>query len=129
MDKREAATYAAWFACLADATRIRILHLLASEARPMKVGEIVDRVEVGQSTVSHHLKRLAQTGFVLVERSGTASFFRVNQRCLTCFPTAADIVMGRLEAGGLDTGAGVRPPWEVPEAAEEERADEQPAVR
>jgi len=34
----------------------------------MSVGEIVDAVDVGQSTVSHHLKLLADTGFVLVER-------------------------------------------------------------
>lgn len=110
MDQREAATYAEWFACLADATRIRILNLLAEERRPMKVQDIVEHVDVGQSTVSHHLKRLAETGFVLVERIGTASWFRVNEQCLTCFPTAADVVMGRLEPPVSAAGS-VRAPW------------------
>jgi Bacterial regulatory protein, arsR family len=62
----------------------------------MTVGEIVDAVDVGQSTVSHHLKLLAETGFVLVERRGNASLYRVNERCLAVFPSAAEVVMGQL---------------------------------
>jgi len=87
--------YASWFKALADATRIQIVTLLARRGEPMSVGEIVAAVPVGQSTVSHHLKQLAETRFVLVERRGTASFYRVNDACVECFPTAADVVMGR----------------------------------
>ncbi len=123
METAEAEVYAEWFACLADATRIRILNLLARERRPMKVGDIVDRVDVGQSTVSHHLKRLAETGFVLVERVGTASWYQVNDRCLTCFPSAADVVMGRLDPPASVTSVAVKPPW-VPDDMSEEGADE-----
>ena len=61
----------------------------------MPVGAIVERVAVGQSTVSHHLKILAEARFVLVEAAGTANLFRVNEVCIECFPSAADIVMGR----------------------------------
>ena len=35
--------FASWFRCLADPTRIQILSLLATERRPMTVGEIVVR--------------------------------------------------------------------------------------
>ena len=49
-----------------DATRVLILHRLATARRPMTVGEVVAAVDVGQSTVSHHLKLLADTGFVHV---------------------------------------------------------------
>jgi DNA-binding transcriptional ArsR family regulator len=59
------------------------------------VGEIVDAVEVGQSTVSAHLKILADVGFVLVERRGTSGYYRINDACVDCFPSAADVVMGR----------------------------------
>lgn len=97
MDATDAELYADWFRCLGDPTRLRILHVLATERQPLKVGDIVDAVDVGQSTVSHHLKRLAQTGFVTVEHRGTSSWFRINDRCLTAFPSAADIVMGELE--------------------------------
>lgn len=120
MKMREAETYAEWFACLADPTRLRILNLLARQHRAMKVGDIVEQVDVGQSTVSHHLKRLAATGFVLVERVGTASWYRVNERCLTCFPSAADVVMGRLPRPAQVTTTVLQPPWTVAGSRAEE---------
>lgn len=90
-----AETWAEWFRCLADPSRLLILNLLARERRPMTVGEIVDHLDVGQSTVSHHLSLLTETCFVFVERRGTASLFRINDACLDCFPTAAQVVMGQ----------------------------------
>jgi DNA-binding transcriptional ArsR family regulator len=61
----------------------------------MSVGQVVERVAVGQSTVSAHLKVLTEARFVLVEPRGTARLYRINQRCVDCFPSAADVVMGR----------------------------------
>jgi len=95
LDRVMAAEYASWFRALADATRVQIVTLLARNGGPMTVGEITAALEVGQSTVSEHLKILATVRFVLAERRGTATWYRVNDRCVTCFPTAADIVMGR----------------------------------
>jgi ArsR family transcriptional regulator, arsenate/arsenite/antimonite-responsive transcriptional repressor len=95
LDRATATKYATWFRALADATRIEIVSLLARRAGPMNVGEIVAAVRVGQSTVSAHLKVLAEVGFVLAEHRGTASYYRINDACVDCFPTATDIVMGR----------------------------------
>jgi DNA-binding transcriptional ArsR family regulator len=95
LDRPTANEYASWFKALSDGTRIQIVSLLARRGAPMTVGQIVAAVDVGQSTVSQHLKILATTGFVLVEQRGTASLFRINDNCVTCFPTAADVVMGR----------------------------------
>ncbi|MFI0352289.1 ArsR/SmtB family transcription factor [Actinomadura sp. 9N407] len=94
LDRLTAAEYASWFKALADATRIQIVSLLARQGRSMNVGEIVEAVQVGQSTVSAHLKVLAEVRFVLVERRGTAAFYRINDACVSCFPSAADVVMG-----------------------------------
>jgi DNA-binding transcriptional ArsR family regulator len=94
LDTDTATIYATWFKALADPTRVRLLNLLAVERRPMSVGEIVERADVGQSTVSHHLKQLAEVRFVLTEKRGTSVYYRVNAACLVCFPTAADAVMG-----------------------------------
>lgn len=94
LDRSEAEEYASWFKALADATRIQIVSLLARCRVPLTVGEIVDASGVGQSTVSHHLKILADVRFVLVERQGTTSLYRINDACVSCFPSAADIVMG-----------------------------------
>ena len=88
LDRATAAEYATWFKALADPTRIQIVSLLARRGTPMNVGEIVAAVDVVQSTVSAHLK-------VLAEHRGTATYYRINDACVDCFPTAADIVMGR----------------------------------
>ncbi|MGN6175103.1 MAG: ArsR/SmtB family transcription factor [Streptosporangiaceae bacterium] len=95
LDRPIAAEYATWFKALADATRIQIVSLLARRGTPMNVGEIVTAVDVGQSTVSAHLKVLADVRFVLAEPRGAATYYRVNEACVECFPTAADVVMGR----------------------------------
>lgn len=96
VDRVSAEIWAGWFRALGDATRVLILNRLAVAREPMTVGQIVDVVDVGQSTVSHHLKILADTGFVLVERQGTSSLYRVNERCIEVFPSAAEVVMGQL---------------------------------
>ncbi len=96
ISRDDATTWAGWFKALADPTRILILHLLATESRPMNVGEIVEALDVGQSTVSHHLQLLGETCFVHVERVGNTSWWRINDRCLDCFPSAAELIMGRL---------------------------------
>ncbi|MGI8331455.1 ArsR/SmtB family transcription factor [Actinomadura scrupuli] len=95
LDRPTATEYASWFRALADATRIQIVSLLARHGEPMNVGDIVAAVDVGQSTVSAHLKVLAEVRFVLVERRGTAAYYRINDTCVACFPSAADVVMGR----------------------------------
>ena len=98
----DAEIWGTWFRALGDPTRLLILNLLATEGRSMTVGEITDRLDVGQSTVSHHLSILAEVRFVLVERVGTASFWQVNERCLECFPDAAGLVLGKVPADFLN---------------------------
>ena len=97
----QAEIWSSWFRALGDPSRILILNLLATAGRPMSVGEIVDGVDLAQSTVSHHLKILGEVGFVLVDREATSSWWRVNERCLACFPSAAEVVMGRVPVGAV----------------------------
>ncbi|MGH8983894.1 MAG: ArsR/SmtB family transcription factor [Acidimicrobiia bacterium] len=96
VDRHSADVWATWFRCLGDPSRVLILNRLAVARRPMTVGELVEAVDIVQSTVSHHLKLLADVGFVLVERQGTSSLYRVNEHCLAYFPSAAEVVMGQL---------------------------------
>ena len=108
LDRVTAAEYATWFKALADATRIQIVSLLARRGTPMSVGEVVAAVDVGQSTVSAHLKVLAEVRFVLADQRGTATYYRINDACVDCFPTAADLVMGK------PSPVPPRPPAETP---------------
>ena len=121
VDRTSAEVWASWFRALGDASRVLILHGLATARRPMSVGEIVAAVDVGQSTVSHHLKLLTETGFVHVERRGNTSLYRVNERCLEVFPSAAEVVMGRLPRYDADPAACVAP-WQCDPS--EQRAQE-----
>lgn len=95
VDRVTAAEFASWFKALADPTRVQIVSLLARCRIPMNVGQIVAAVEVGQSTVSAHLKTLAEVRFLLADHRGTATYYRINDACVRCFPTAADLVMGK----------------------------------
>ncbi len=96
LDRDRASRWATWFRAIGDPTRILILHLLATEGRPLTVGEITDALDVGQSTISHHLAKLADVGFVLVEHIANSSRWRVNTPCLAAFPTAAEMIMGKI---------------------------------
>ena len=93
LSTEDAALYAGWFKALADPMRVRVLNLLATERRPMAVGEIVEHLPIGQPTVSHHLKVLADVRFVLAERIGTSTRYEVNGACLECFPAAVRAIM------------------------------------
>jgi ArsR family transcriptional regulator, arsenate/arsenite/antimonite-responsive transcriptional repressor len=93
LGRGRACEYARWFKALADPTRIRILNLLAANRNPVCVCDIVKHFPVGQPTISHHLKILHMTRFVLSERHGTYMYYRVNRNCLGEFPHAARLIM------------------------------------
>ena len=95
LDRSIAREYASWFRALADPSRVQIVEYLARRNRPMPVAEIVAAVGLAQSTVSQHLKILTAVRFVLVEAVGNARHYRINEACVACFPSAADVVMGR----------------------------------
>jgi DNA-binding transcriptional ArsR family regulator len=127
VDRDSAEVWAGWFRCLGDATRVLVLNRLAVAGRPMSVGEIVEEVDVGQPTVSHHLKILSEVGFVLVEQRANARLYRVNERCLAMFPSAAEVVMGQLPRYD-PTPAACRAPWQTADSAESDDSADQREV-
>jgi L-amino acid N-acyltransferase YncA/DNA-binding transcriptional ArsR family regulator len=99
LGKDEAEGYAEWFAVLADATRVRLLHALStSRSGAMRVGDLAAALGISQSTCSHHVELLRRVGFVVVDKVGTSSLVSVNAACCTGLPHAADVVMGTLSA-------------------------------
>ncbi len=64
----------AWMGGLAEPSRLRILRVL--EREELAVGELCDVLKLPQSTVSRHLKTLADQGWVESRREGTASYYR-----------------------------------------------------
>lgn len=92
----EAETYAEWFACLAEPVRVRLLHAVATTPSGITVGSLADIVGISQSTCSHHVRKLADVGFVRLHKEGTATIVTVNEACCSGLPHAADAVMGLL---------------------------------
>ena len=92
----DAATYASWFACLAEPVRVRLLHAVATATGPVAVGRLAELTGISQATCSHHLRKLADTGFVVLRREGTSTRVAVNAACCSGLPHAADAVMGLL---------------------------------
>jgi L-amino acid N-acyltransferase YncA/DNA-binding transcriptional ArsR family regulator len=92
----DAATYAEWFATLAEPMRVRLLHAVAVAGREVTVGELTEQLGISQSTCSHHLRKLADVGFVRLRKERTATLVSVNPACCTGLPHAADAVMGML---------------------------------
>ncbi|MEY9994912.1 ArsR family transcriptional regulator [Streptomyces sp. V4I8] len=110
LERSEAERYASWFKALADATRIQVVTLPARSGEPMTVRQNVEAVEVGQSTVSRHLKGLAEVGFVLVERKGASSWYRLNEECVHAFPFGGRCRHGAPRAGPERKRCGARAP-------------------
>ncbi|MGH3383446.1 MAG: helix-turn-helix domain-containing GNAT family N-acetyltransferase [Nocardioidaceae bacterium] len=93
----EAETYAAWFASLAEPSRVRLLHAVATAgATGVTVGALTTTLGISQSTCSHHVRKLAEVGFVRLHKDGTTTLVSVNQACCSGLPHAADAVMGLL---------------------------------
>ncbi len=61
-------------AALADPTRLRIVNLLARH-EALCVCEIEAAFDLGQPTISHHLRILRDTGLVNVDRRGTWAYY------------------------------------------------------
>ena len=64
----------AWMAAMADPTRVRLLRLL--EQHELGVAELCEVLQLPQSTVSRHLKTLADGRWLVSRRENTAHLYR-----------------------------------------------------
>lgn len=96
LPEQEAATYAEWFASLAEPTRVRLLHIVATAPGGITVGALAELLGISQSTCSHHVRKLADIGFLRLHKQGTSTRVTVNPACCVGLPHAADAVMGLL---------------------------------
>ena len=62
---------------IADETRQKIMNLVCCNSLP--VNEIVEKLDVSQPTVSHHLAILREAGLVDMREEGKQTFYSLNQ--------------------------------------------------
>ncbi|HVE92921.1 MAG TPA: metalloregulator ArsR/SmtB family transcription factor [Actinomycetota bacterium] len=77
MGEAEAASVATQFKALSDATRVRMLNLLARNPE-LCVCELQAHFELAQPTISHHLGILRRAGLVTSEERGRWAFYRAD---------------------------------------------------
>jgi biotin operon repressor len=69
-----------FFKALAEPNRLRIIGLLAQ--KPQSVEQLASTLRVGESTVSHHLSKLAQAGLVSARAEGYYSIYELHTGAL-----------------------------------------------
>ncbi|TVP84962.1 MAG: ArsR family transcriptional regulator [Acholeplasmataceae bacterium] len=65
------------FKALADETRLKVVQILTTEKRC--ACQILEVFKISQSTLSHHMKRLVESGLVIAEKEGKWVYYRLNE--------------------------------------------------
>ena len=63
---------------IADPARLRLISIIAaSEGQEACVCDLTEPLNIGQPTVSHHLKVLTEAGFVTRSKRGTWAYYKL----------------------------------------------------
>jgi ArsR family transcriptional regulator len=95
---------------LADPVRLQLVDVLRTHAGKVCVSELTPLFDVGQSTVSHHLKVLRDAGIVASERPGLWAYYYVVPGVLDEFSSWLRTPRGPTSRPPAPPGAGVAPP-------------------
>jgi len=69
-------------AALGDPTRLQIVAMLAGLDEPLCVCDIQSQFDLGQPTISHHLKVLRESRLVTCEKRGLWVYYALNRDTL-----------------------------------------------
>ena len=75
---------------LADPTRLDIFRLVAAQEAPICACDVVDRFDVSQPTISHHMKVLRDAGLITVSRRGVWAYYAADPRGLALLRGSLD---------------------------------------
>ncbi len=75
--------YAQLFKVLADETRVKIVQILTVEK--ICACQILQKLEIGQPTLSHHMRILRNSGLVSAEKVGSKIFYWLNNDSIDQF--------------------------------------------
>jgi ArsR family transcriptional regulator, arsenate/arsenite/antimonite-responsive transcriptional repressor len=78
------------FKALADPTRLDVFRLIAAQEAPICACDVVDRFDVSQPTISHHLKVLREAGLIVASRRGVWAYYAVDPGARDLFGRALD---------------------------------------
>ena len=79
LDDAVAWRLAAAFKAISDPTRVQMLHYLKAASEPICVCDLTAAFDLGQPTVSHHLAKLRDAGFVKSLKQGVWAFYSLRK--------------------------------------------------
>jgi ArsR family transcriptional regulator len=87
------------YKALADVTRLEILRLVGAQGGPVCVCDIVDRFELAQPTISHHLKVLREAGLLRASKIGIWAFYELEADAKDLLDEASDLLAAKPARG------------------------------
>ena len=95
LSETEAERLAQALRVIADPARLRLVSLVAaSEGGESCVCDLTDELDLGQPTVSHHLKVLTDAGILHREKRGRWAYYRIE-------PEPLELLRGALDPGAV----------------------------
>ncbi len=83
------------FKALADPTRLELFRLISAQPGAVCVCDLVDRFELSQPTISHHLKVLREAGLLTMKKLGVWTFCAPDARAEALLAEAASLAPRR----------------------------------
>ena len=83
METRQQASVLDILKALADESRLALLRMVNEDEQT--VGDLAQKINLGEPTVSHHLSKLREVGLVSLRMAGNQRFYRVNETGLARF--------------------------------------------
>jgi ArsR family transcriptional regulator len=74
----DARALAAALRALGDATRLRMAQEIAASGE-LSCGQVAERFDLSQPTISHHLRKLVDAGVLTVREAGQHRFISINR--------------------------------------------------
>jgi ArsR family transcriptional regulator len=79
------------FKALGDPARVRIVNLIATSREPVCACNLYEPLGLAQPTVSHHLKKLVESGLLEREQRGKWAYFSLKRDAVEKLAAVADL--------------------------------------
>jgi len=90
LSDEQAEATAAIFQALGDPARVKIINLVASAEEPVCQCELTPALELSQSTVSHHVKKLTDAGLLEREQRSKWAYYSLSAEAIERLASLVD---------------------------------------
>lgn len=70
---------------LGDPFRLKMMEMIKKQKNPCQCTAIVETLDLAQSTISHHLKLLADADLIIAEKDGRNASYKINKDILGAY--------------------------------------------